>query len=74
MAWKKSTILWHLTAHFCNSVALDSTKCFFIIIFQKADDREKRQEAHRFHFDAMWHALIFMKELLLICLIEIKLN
>ncbi len=23
-------------------------------VLQKADDREKRQEAHRFHFDAMW--------------------
>lgn len=23
---------------------------------QKADDREKRQEAHRFHFDAMWRS------------------
>lgn len=28
---------------------------FLCVCFvQKADDREKRQEAHRFHFDAMW--------------------
>lgn len=25
-----------------------------VCVVQKADDREKRQEAHRFHFDAMW--------------------
>lgn len=36
--------------------------CVFILVIigilhwqeKKADDREKRQEAHRFHFDAMW--------------------
>lgn len=27
---------------------------YILNFLQKADDREKRQEAHRFHFDAMW--------------------
>lgn len=28
---------------------------------QKADDREKRQEAHRFHFDAMWRKPLHLR-------------
>lgn len=62
--------IWQLisvTALLC----IPQTVELFIFIFQKADDREKRQEAHRFHFDAMWHALILTEELLFVCFIEI---
>lgn len=33
-------------------------KCTFNVLLQREDQKEKRQDAHKFHFDAMWNLVM----------------